>query len=100
MNKNDALREKRRASGQKGAAATKRRYADDPTYFKSLGKRGGLASGVSRRVKPAARSKSSPEPGKPCPLQSAPPLAEAIEILVNRPDIMRLANALRGVLGN
>jgi general stress protein YciG len=99
MNENDALREKRRASGQKGAAATKRQYADDPTYFQSLGKRGGFASGISRRVKPAARSKSTPEPGKPCPLQcTTPQPAGAFQTLANRPDIKHLAEAITAAL--
>lgn len=57
-----------RALGRKGAAATKRRYADDPAYFKSIGKRGGLASGASRRAKLATRTEKEPqraEPGGP-----------------------------------
>jgi general stress protein YciG len=68
MSENDALREYLRANGRKGAAATKRRYADDPSYYRSLGKRGGVASGASRRAKTAARAESASElhePGGP-----------------------------------
>ena len=61
MSENDALREYLRANGRKGAAATKRRYADDPSYYQSLGKRGGVASGASRRAKTAARAESASE---------------------------------------
>ena len=69
-----ALREHLRALGRKGAAATKRRYANDPNYYRSLGKLGGAASGVSRRAKLATRAVETPELREPGgPLQTDAP---------------------------
>jgi general stress protein YciG len=95
-----ALREHLRALGRKGAAATKRRYADDPNFYRSLGKLGGTASGVSRRAKLATRAVETSELREPDgPLQTdAPPPSTLFEILADRPDIERLSEAIRGAL--
>jgi general stress protein YciG len=55
-----AVREHLRALGRKGAAATKRRYADDPNYYRSLGRLGGAASSASRRATRATRAVETP----------------------------------------
>jgi general stress protein YciG len=100
-----ALREYLRANGRKGAAATKRRYADDPSYYQSLGKRGGVASGASRRAKTIARAEPASELHEPggrlqdSPLQtSAPQASMAVETFADRPDIKRLAEAISDAL--
>jgi hypothetical protein len=94
------LREHLRVLGRQGAAATKRRYADDPNYYRSLGKLGGAASGVSRRAKLATRAVEKTElrePGGPLQTQATQP-STPFEILDCRPDIERLAGVRRCVL--
>jgi hypothetical protein len=94
------LREHLRALGRKGAAATKRRYADDPNYYRSLGRLGGAASGVSRRAKVATRAVKTPElrePGGPLQTDAHQP-SMSFEILADRPDIKRLSEVLRDAL--
>lgn len=95
-----SLREHLRALGRKGAAATKRRFADDPSYYRPLGKLGGTAAGVSRRAKLATCAEETPELREPGgPLQSdALQQSLPIESLADHPDIKRLAEALSDAL--
>jgi hypothetical protein len=50
------FRARMRALAYRGGAATKRRMADYPKYYRSIGRLGGLASAASRRYRAAVEA--------------------------------------------
>ena len=71
-----AFRAQMRALAHKGGAVTKRRYGNDPNYYRDIGRLGGSASAVARRARVAAELEVA-SPGKAPIVEPFAPLPEA-----------------------